>query len=257
MKILLVESSKLQRKLFSDIFYEYSADITLSDTAGDALDIIGDGESFDFICSSVTLSDMPGYELCRILRANEATISMPIIMVTTGDYEVVERCLAAGATDVFNKNNIDSLRNYVKRFDRELRRKSDGNWSILYVEDNLTTAYQVLDWFSELAMQCDHFETAEDALESYKRNEYDVLITDVLLKGQATGLRLARQIREEHNDFDLPILIVSGFSDVSRILEVYRAGADDYVSKPITKHELIAKVSHLIDKHSAKMYAKI
>jgi DNA-binding response OmpR family regulator len=253
MRVLLVESSKAQSQFFGDIFYANRADIVNATTGHEALDIIKEGEHFDVICSSVVLSDMKGSELCSLLRANPKTLTTPIIMVTAGSEEVTSICLAAGATDVFSKMDIDPLRHYIQSFSRYLMTKHDEQWKILYVEDSKSTAHQTMVWLDEIAASCDHFEAAEEALEAYKTNKYDLLITDVLLKGHMSGLRLARQIREQENDDLLPILVISGFSDVSRILEVYRAGVDDYVLKPQAKHDFLARVANLIGKHHPKI----
>ena len=85
---------------------------------------------------------------------------------------------------------------------------------------------------------------AEDglkALEALQRETPDILITDWMMP-DLDGLQLSRQVRE----LDLPsyvyIILLTALTEKQRIIEGLDAGADDYITKPYDKTELMARV---------------
>ncbi len=246
MKILLVEDSKSQQLFFRKIFESAGMSVHVHNSAEQALQAI-EHHSYDLICSSVSLPGMQGAELCEALRKNGKTKNTPIIMVTSGTSVLVSKLLAAGATDVFSKLEIDPLQHYIQRYSREqIDNRTEHFSKILYVEDSKATACQMINYLKKLNIGIDHFETAEEAYAALQNKSYSIVVTDIILGGKMSGLRLVRQIREELGDNEIPLLVVSGFDDTSRIVEVYRAGANDYAKKPLIEQELLARVNNLI-----------
>jgi len=68
------------------------------------------------------------------------------------------------------------------------------------------------------------------ALELLKGTEVDVVVTDLNMRG-ATGLELCASVKESHPD--LPVVILTGFGSMDAAIEAIRAGAYDFVTKPI------------------------
>jgi two-component system cell cycle response regulator len=250
MKILFIGSSKVQQDFFVKLLQECGGNnVTVASSGENALDILDSRASFSLICSSVVLDDMSGAELCKSVRSRENLLLTPIIMLSSGGETVISECIQAGATDVFSKGKSEDLKHYVQRMSYYIDASpipSRGNRRCLFVEDSPSTAAHIMGWLKDIPLNCDHFESAEEALDAYQTEKYDILITDVVLRGSMSGLRLARRIREDFKDTGLPILVISGFPDASRILEVYCAGANDYVAKPPNHSELIARVVHLL-----------
>ena len=95
-----------------------------------------------------------------------------------------------------------------------------------------------------LTKQGNEVTAAEDglkALEALQKETPDILITDWMMP-DLDGLQLSRQVRE----LDLPsyvyIILLTALTDKQRIIEGLDAGADDYITKPYDKTELIARV---------------
>jgi DNA-binding response OmpR family regulator len=90
--------------------------------------------------------------------------------------------------------------------------------------------------------------TALEGFESVKNFHYDLLIIDLQLPdGSGTGL--LKRIRE--TGFTMPALILTARSDLESKLENFRAGADDYVVKPVALAELAIRVRALLRRGSA------
>lgn len=71
-------------------------------------------------------------------------------------------------------------------------------------------------------------------------NEYDVIILDLTLPGM-DGMVLTKSLRDEN--ITTPIIILTGRSDTQTKIELLNAGADDYVVKPFSSDELIARIA--------------
>lgn len=69
----------------------------------------------------------------------------------------------------------------------------------------------------------------------------DLVLLDVKMP-EISGLDLCQEIREAPRWHNLPIVCMSGYSDIDTIQEVFSVGADDYIRKPIVAPELVARV---------------
>ena len=87
---------------------------------------------------------------------------------------------------------------------------------------------------------CEMIRSAGDAI--------DIVITDWVMP-QMNGLQLCRYIREELLNRDLPIIVLTAMSELSDILEVFKAGASDYLVKPFAKEELLARINVHIERN--------
>ncbi|TVY04297.1 response regulator transcription factor [Cohnella terricola] len=93
--------------------------------------------------------------------------------------------------------------------------------------------------------------TAEDALELWKNDPPDMWILDIMLPGM-NGFDLCRQIRKEA---EVPIILISARDEeVDRILGI-ELGGDDYLTKPFSPRELVARVNRLFHRVSSILQA--
>ena len=83
------------------------------------------------------------------------------------------------------------------------------------------------------------------ALEALRQQTPDVMIVDVMLPG-ASGLDLCRKVRNELGLADLPIVIVSAKSQLADVQAGIAAGATVYLTKPVTKAELLGAVRQAV-----------
>jgi two-component system cell cycle response regulator len=98
-----------------------------------------------------------------------------------------------------------------------------------------------------MGLEVDHYESGEGALEAFWKRDYDVVITDVVLEGEMSGLNVVRGIRSAPTEKrEIPVLAVSGHEDMSRRVEILRSGANDYIEKPVVEDEFKARLGNLI-----------
>lgn len=91
----------------------------------------------------------------------------------------------------------------------------------------------------------------EDALSKMKNNDFDLLILDLMLPGM-DGLELLRFIRSDSRLSHLPVLMLTAKAEeIDRVIGL-EMGADDYVTKPFSPRELVARVKALMRRISRK-----
>jgi DNA-binding NtrC family response regulator len=88
--------------------------------------------------------------------------------------------------------------------------------------------------------------SAEEALPIIEKSSYHLVITDLNLPG-ISGLDLLKRVRMEHPDTE--VIVMTGFGTVNTAVEAMKAGAYDYISKPIDPYELKALAKCSIEHH--------
>lgn len=80
-------------------------------------------------------------------------------------------------------------------------------------------------------------------LESYKKGKFDLCIFDVMMP-KKDGFTLAKEIREI--DTDMPIIFLTAKNLKEDVLEGFKIGADDYISKPFNSEELLLRIQAIL-----------
>ncbi len=114
---------------------------------------------------------------------------------------------------------------------------------VLLVEDDAAQAQAIELMLRSEAMVVDTTGLGEDGLEIGRLYEYDIIILDLGLPDM-DGLDVLRQLRAGR--VATPVLILSGVDDTDRKIKSLGLGADDYLTKPFEKGELVARIHAII-----------
>ena len=121
---------------------------------------------------------------------------------------------------------------------------------VLVVEDDKINAY-ITRKFLERNYEVEIAETPQLALEKVKANRYDLVIMDINLSNEEfTGVDLLKVIRSTAQFSDLPVIALTAYAmqeDRNRFLS---EGFDQYLSKPVTKDQLIREIESLTPQES-------
>ncbi len=114
---------------------------------------------------------------------------------------------------------------------------------VLLVEDDPTTSRSLEMMLTHSNFNVYSTDLGEDAIELSKLYDYDLILLDLNLPDMA-GLDVLRQIRLAR--VDTPILILTGEADTDTKLRGFGGGADDYLTKPFHREELVARIHAII-----------
>jgi two-component system, OmpR family, response regulator len=114
---------------------------------------------------------------------------------------------------------------------------------ILLIEDDKTIANFIVSGMKQAGYSIEHARDGREGLNLALSNSFDIGIFDVMLPS-LDGLQIIKRIREEK--FELPIIILSAKRSIDdKILGLHKGG-DDYLTKPFSFSELLARVQALI-----------
>jgi len=110
---------------------------------------------------------------------------------------------------------------------------------VLVIEDDKSIVELLNIHLSDLSCAVTHVENGRDALETATRDNFELIILDLMLPG-LNGLEICRRIRQ--HDRATPIMILSAKSEEIDKVVGLETGADDYLTKPFSVREFIARV---------------
>jgi two-component system cell cycle response regulator CtrA len=114
---------------------------------------------------------------------------------------------------------------------------------VLLVEDDLTSARSVTMMLRAAGAVVDHSETGEEALELLRHYEYDVVLLALVLP-DIDGYEVVRRMRITRND--TPVLVLSNQDRPQDKVKSLGMGADDFITKPFDKAELLARMQAVV-----------
>ncbi|MEB9507355.1 response regulator transcription factor [Bacillus anthracis] len=117
---------------------------------------------------------------------------------------------------------------------------------ILIIEDETDIAELERDYLDVNGFMADIATTGEEGLNLARTNSYNLILLDLMLPG-IDGFQLCRKLREF---LDIPILMVTARKEDIDKIRGFDRGADDYIVKPFTPNELVARVKAHISRYN-------
>jgi DNA-binding response OmpR family regulator len=123
---------------------------------------------------------------------------------------------------------------------------------VLLVEDDPSLGFVVKDNLTELGYNIKWCKDGNDAFTSFFQDKFDICLLDVMLP-KRDGFSLAKEIRIVNRE--VPILFLTAKSQIDDKIEGFKAGGDDYLTKPFAIEELHARIQAILKRtKSKKMY---
>ena len=114
---------------------------------------------------------------------------------------------------------------------------------VLLVEDDPTTAKSISMMLTHANLNVYSTDLGEEGIDLAKLYDYDLILLDLNLPDM-TGHEVLRHLRQAR--IETPILILSGADDTESKLKGFGFGADDYLTKPFHREELVARIHAII-----------
>lgn len=114
---------------------------------------------------------------------------------------------------------------------------------VLLVEDDFAVSQSIETMLKKEGMIVDTTDLGEDGLEIGKLYDYDIIILDLMLP-DINGYEVLRNLRA--SKVKTPVLILSGLSQPDNKVKGLGYGADDYLTKPFDKSELLARIKAIV-----------
>ncbi len=238
-RILVVDDVETIAASVGFVLSELGVPIDMAEHGEEALEILR-RRPYSLVISDVSMPRMDGIALTRMIRADEATSEIPVILLTSLDRpDERDAGIEAGATDYIIKGAIGGgeLLSRVKellefapdvpagdfRSDNELRR-------ILIAEDVETIAASIAFVLSEGPFEIEIARNGAKALARLREGTYDLLLSDVQMP-EMGGLELLQTIRADGGLGELPVILLTSLQDPEVQQEALDMGADRFLIK--------------------------
>jgi two-component system, cell cycle response regulator len=258
---LLPNIKLLEVRLTAEYF-----DVRTATNGTDAVAICERGDC-DIVLLDVMMPGMDGFEVCRHLKNSPLTAHLPVVMVTALDQPADRlKGLEAGADDFLTKpvNEVALLARVkslvrLKMLTDELRTRasatrdvgiSDPNAAALadtglggkiLIVDDRAASYERLAHSLGQVHNVEIETNPQQAMLRAPEGNFDLIIVSLGLDN-FDGLRLCSQIRTMERTRKVPLLIIADLDDEQRILRGLEIGVNDYLTRPVDRNEMLARV---------------
>ncbi|MBR6154239.1 MAG: response regulator transcription factor, partial [Treponema sp.] len=113
---------------------------------------------------------------------------------------------------------------------------------ILLVEDEVRLSQALVEIFQKNRYGVDAVYTGPEGLQYAQSGIYDIIVLDIMLPGM-DGISVLRVLREEKNQ--VPVLLLTAKDEIQDKVKGLDCGADDYMIKPFSTDELLARIRAL------------
>ena len=114
---------------------------------------------------------------------------------------------------------------------------------VLLVEDETALARGLVDYLQHSGYEVRHVRRGDAAFAAARESKPDVVVLDIMLPGRS-GLDVLRDLRSA--GIAVPVVMLTAKSDIVDRVHGLELGADDYVPKPFSVHELLARIRALL-----------
>jgi two-component system cell cycle response regulator len=224
----------------------------------------------DLILLDVMMPGMDGFECCRILKDDQATVHIPIVMVTAlGESAERLRGLEAGADDFLTKPvEYDTLMARVrslvrlKRLLDEWRARGETARSLgltgqsmeipsvagaraLVIDEWELNGDVILHALAADGIIADPVRTGAEVIAAASLRAYDLIVISLQLADE-DSLKLVSALRAADVTHETPLLLVAETGDRERVLRGFELGASDWLTMPVDENELRARARNQI-----------
>ncbi|MDT8341544.1 MAG: response regulator [Longimicrobiales bacterium] len=264
LRVLIVEDEPTSAHLLRTLVATPGRTVRVVGTAAAAEDVL-EREGADLILLDLLLPDADGRDLLLRLREQPGTAHIPVVILSGLPAEQArEECLALGAQDYLEKPRLASGElEAALAAGRAGRRRAPGpaaredgatrpptvrpptvNTALL-VEDDSVGAALVRFRLEKDGFEVVHFEDGARALEAARGGPHALAILDGRLAGM-DGFELLERLRELDHYREVPVIMLTGMGRDEDIVRGFELGADDYLVKPFSPAELMARVHRLL-----------
>jgi len=121
--------------------------------------------------------------------------------------------------------------------------------TVFVVDDNIDVREGLKALLESVGLRCQTFSSSGEFLQYKAPNDESCLILDIRLPG-SSGLDLQAELA--NTNFNIPIIFLTGFGDIPMSVRAMRAGAVEFLTKPVREQDLLDAVNSALDRSRAR-----
>jgi DNA-binding response OmpR family regulator len=277
-RVLIVHGDASTAARLRELVAPLAAEVELASTRAQARELLGTGV-FDLVMITLSLPDGDGRELLVDLRQKPATPEVPVLlMACNADPQQKAECFRLGADAFFDepvdpelvsavatarlqrapartpmraaaptpeRAGPDPLRSQQEPLPAMAPKPTSGRRAILLVEDDAMVAAILRHRLDREGFEVLHFTDGVQALAGVEGKHLALAILDIKVPGM-DGFELLERLRRSPSAAGVPIMMLTALGAEQDVVRGFGLGADDYMIKPFSPAEVMARVNRLL-----------
>ncbi|MBF0100221.1 MAG: response regulator [Desulfobacterales bacterium] len=244
--VLIVDDDSTIRELLEKVVKRFFFETYIANNGQNALDVIGE-KPIDIVLVDIKLPDIDGISLIEEIKTLNPNCEV-IVITGFGSVDIATQSLRKGAIDYIEKPiNLDELSTALGRAVEKLIEKEQLIYrnTLLVIDDDNQVVYRMKRFLVDSGYDVYTATSGEQGLQIVESHKVDVVLTDIKMKGM-DGIEVLRKVKQFYDDVE--VIMMTGFKDEETSINALRAGAIDYINKPVNLDELLFAIKKAIDR---------
>ncbi len=250
-RVLVVDDSRMIRAMLSCTFMKEGFTVKTANSGEEAIEILKNFKP-SFITMDVEMGGIDGFQTSSMIRNNSELKDIPIIMISSLDtVESTVKAFESGIVEYFLKPfEPIKIINYIK--DIIIRLNQPSSERILVYAKSHSNQHILKYLLSKNGYKIHVAEYVDDIWHWIKQENINLILFDFDEGDLTPGFHLCKEIKQilKQLNLDIPLIVVTSILNKYAIIEAFRNGADDYISKPFNLQELLIRVRTHLTAHS-------
>ena len=165
--------------------------------------------------------------------SNQSTLAS---LKTNIDSDNIEEIVIVGSQDI-----KDQIRFSDQKQEEPEKQEYSASSTILIVDDEIINIQVLKNHFKNKGYRVLQAQDGISALEIVETEEIDLMLLDLMMP-KMSGYDVCSAIRKTHTMNELPVIILTAKNQISDLIQAYQCGANDYITKPFFKEEILVRV---------------
>ncbi len=247
MRILVVEDDPKSARLIKDIL-ELRRYVVIEASNGlSAMRIINDHIP-DLIFMDMNLPGMDGITLTRLIKTSSKTVNIPVIALTAaamkGDRD---RFVQAGCDDYISKPfHVKDVLDVIKKYAKAEKQRTAIHPPIILIADDRPENIELISaTLSPMGYNIIKAANGLQAMEKIRALRPDIAMINVFMP-ELNGIEVCKNIKSDERYSSIPVIMITALDDADSKMKALSVGADEFLTKPIDRYELIVRVGNLL-----------
>ena len=239
-RILVIDDDIVNLKIAEHVL-EKDYNVTCAKSGMEGIDILKSND-IDLVLLDLYMPDMNGMDVLAKIREDASISSVKVVILTSSGMKTdVTEAIRLGALDFIKKPFFPT--EFLDRIKKVLNIAKKDN--ILVVDDdkmNLAIVHKMLGIRYDVTC----VSSGMDAISYLNNNVPDMILLDLHMP-EMNGLEVLEKIREQDNLSDIPVVFLTADNDRKTEIDIFKAGAMDFIQKPFIAEVVIQRISRILE----------
>ncbi len=245
-KVLIIDDDRVTREQIAKELKRHYCEPFLAADGKEGLEVLL-REDISILLLDVKLPDVDGLEFLKQVKDQKPNCEV-IVITGFGSESIAIQSLRRGAIDYLEKPiNFDELAAALGRAQEKLLEREELSYksTVLLIDDEESAILPLKRFLEKEGYEVFTALSGKDGLRLIENNKIDILVTDIHI-GDANGIEILHAAKKLYKDIEG--IVVTGQKDEILAIDSLRAGASDYLTKPINFDELLLSMQKVVDK---------